>query len=109
MLDFNSNGGCKLPANFFTCGWKPVLSWVCVFSVFWIIVVTPMIDVLCQLCKFHFVIPTYKEMPIMEIILATLGSGAIHTYDRMKGVVGDACTNTSNEETVNLNINEKQG
>lgn len=89
----NGNGNGNKPEvlranSFLTCGWKPMLSWVCVFSVFWITCMMPMINSICQLKGIPFQLPNSADMPLGEVLMAALGLGGIHTYDRSRGIIG---------------------
>lgn len=100
MANGNGNGNGKpevLRANsFLTCGWKPMLSWVCVFSVFWITCIMPMINSICQLKGIAFQLPSSTDMPLGEVLMAAFGMGGIHTYDRSRGIIGPSMNGNGN-------------
>lgn len=74
-----------LKASFFTCGWKPVLTWVCVLAFAWAYLIAGILEAVYAGIGLSVTLQKADSMPMFELVIALLGLGGIHSYDRKNG------------------------
>lgn len=74
-----------LQSPFFTCGWKPALTWICVAAAFENFVLSSLLeDVYAVMgCELH--LSRLNAETVAALTASLLGLGGLHSYDNTRG------------------------
>lgn len=80
--------------SLFVAGWRPAVGWVCATALAWQYILTPISDyVLALIATYKGVkiapLPAMDYAGLMPLLMALLGLGTLHTYERTQGVAQD--------------------
>lgn len=73
-------------SSIFVAGWRPFIGWVGGVSLAWTFLVHPLITWVATLLGYTGTFPALDTEPLMTLVLAMLGIGAMRTVDKIKGV-----------------------
>lgn len=73
-------------ASIFVAGWRPFIGWVGGVSLAWTFLVHPLITWVATVVGYTGTFPALDTEPLMTLVLAMLGIGAMRTVDKIKGV-----------------------
>lgn len=73
-------------SSLFVAGWRPFIGWVGGVSLAWTFLVHPLITWVATVSGYTGTFPTLDTGPLMTLVLAMLGVGAMRTVDKINGV-----------------------
>lgn len=73
-------------SNIFVAGWRPFIGWVGGVSLAWTFLVHPLITWVATVAGYTGTFPTLDTDPLMTLVMAMLGVGAMRSFDKVNGV-----------------------
>lgn len=73
-------------ANVFVAGWRPFIGWVGGVSLAWTFLVHPMLVWGATVAGYTGSFPELDTDPLMTLVMAMLGVGAMRSFDKFNGV-----------------------
>lgn len=73
-------------SSIFVAGWRPFIGWVGGVSLAWTFLVHPLITWVATVAGYTGTFPTLDTDPLMTLVMAMLGVGAMRSFDKVNGV-----------------------
>lgn len=73
-------------SSIFVAGWRPFIGWVGGLSLAWTFLVHPLITWVATVSGYTGTFPVLDTDPLMTLVMAMLGVGAMRSFDKVKGV-----------------------
>lgn len=89
-------------ANVFVAGWRPFIGWVGGVSLAWTFLLHPLMTWVATVSGYTGTFPELNTDPLMTLVLAMLGVGAMRSFDKFNGTDTKAIgTGTKDKPTYN--------
>lgn len=72
-------------SSVFVAGWRPFIGWVGGVSLAWTFLVHPLITWVATVAGYAGTFPTLDTDPLMTLVMAMLGVGAMRSFDKFQG------------------------
>lgn len=72
-------------ASIFVAGWRPFIGWVGGVSLAWTFLLHPLITWVALVSGYQGTIPELDTAPLMTLVMAMLGVGAMRSFDKYSG------------------------
>lgn len=73
-------------SSIFVAGWRPFIGWVGGVSLAWTFLVHPLITWVATVAGYAGAFPALDTDPLMTLVMAMLGVGAMRSFDKFNGV-----------------------
>ncbi len=71
--------------SLFVAGWRPFIGWVSGFALAWTFLLHPLLVWVATVCGYTGTFPELNTDPLMTLVMAMLGIGAMRSFDKFKG------------------------
>lgn len=83
--------------SMFVAGWRPFIGWLCGFALGWQYVILPLLSYVVNIyCTSSGTkippLPVLDSSTLYPLLMAMLGLGGMHTYERQQGVAVETLT-----------------
>jgi hypothetical protein len=102
MAQVDLNKQEAVHGSIFVAGWRPFIGWVGGVSLAWTFLVHPLLVWVATVAGYTGTFPMLDTDPLMTLVMAMLGVGAMRSFDKLQGVhtkaVGTSKTIKTNKE-----------